>query len=253
MSGDWYPGIREACSHWHDAPMLQQTFAALEEAVAKENDACIDCAKAIVEVVCRIIVDELDSPTNPIKPKASSPDFGEWVSSAVRVLKLGENRNNKFLKLVSQHHKLTSALGDLRNEAGPVSHGRDGFLDKLTSYHRRSAVLSADGIITFLHHAYLEAELDYVRSREPYERFSYLHEIIDAHVGLLEGDEIVETPTLRFLLPNREEITVTVEVSRLLYQLDREAYVEALNAARSASSNEVADPTTMGDDMEPAD
>jgi len=252
MTLDWCPGIREACSHWRDAPMLQQTFAALEEAVAKENDACIDCAKAIVEVVCRIIVDELDSPINPVKPKAASPDFGEWVSSAVRVLKLGENRNNKFLKLVSQHHKLTSALGDLRNDAGPVSHGRDGFLDKLSSYHRRSAVLSADGIITFLHQAYLEAELDYVRSREPYERFSHLHEIIDAHVGLRKGDEIDETPTLRFQLPSGDEITLTVEVSRLLYQLDREAYVEALNAARSASSNETADADTTGNDLEAA-
>jgi hypothetical protein len=236
MTTDWYPGIREACSYWREAPMLQQTFAALEEAVAKENDACIDCAKAIVEVVCRIIVDELDSLTSPVKPKVTSPDFGEWVSSAVRALRLGENRNNKFLKLVSQHHKLTSALGDLRNDAGPVSHGRDGFLDKLSPYHRRAAVLSADGIVAFLHQAYLEAELDCVRSREPYERFNHLHEIIDASVGLRSGGDGDELPTLHFQLPGGEEITLTLEVSRLLYQLDREAYVEALNAARGATA-----------------
>ncbi len=29
MSLDWCPGIREACVHWRDAPMLQQTFEAL--------------------------------------------------------------------------------------------------------------------------------------------------------------------------------------------------------------------------------
>lgn len=217
--------------------MLQQTFAALENAVSKDNDACIDCAKAIVEVVCRIIIDELDSPIKPVKPKATSPDFGEWVSSAVRVLKLGENRNSKFLKLVSQHHKLTSALGDLRNDSGPVSHGRDGFLDKLSSYHRRSAVISADGIISFLHQAYLEAELDYVRTREPYERFTHLNEVIDAHITFRSGDENDEVPTFRFRLPDGEEIMLTAEVSRLLYQLDREAYVEALSAARNAASN----------------
>ena len=86
MSLDWYPGIREACVHWRDAPMLQQTFEVLERTLEQDNDASIDCAKSIVEVFCRIIVDELDSPTQPVKPKAAAPDFGEWVGAAVRVL-----------------------------------------------------------------------------------------------------------------------------------------------------------------------
>ncbi len=41
--------------------MLQQTFEELERALADDNDACIDSAKAIVEVVCQIILQELDS------------------------------------------------------------------------------------------------------------------------------------------------------------------------------------------------
>ncbi len=36
-------------------------------------------------------------------------------------------------------------------------------------------------------------------------------------------------------------LPLTIEVSRLLYQLDREAYVEALYAARSAKSDELDD------------
>lgn len=234
MTLDWCPGIREACSHWRDAPMLQQTLEVLERTLAEDNDACIDCAKAIVEVVCRIVIDELDSPINPVKPKASSPDFGEWVGSAVRVLKLGENQNNKFLKLVSQYHKLTTALGDLRNDAGPVSHGRDGFLDRLSVHHRRSAVLSADAIVTFLHQAYLEAELDLVQTREPYERFDHLHELIDAHVSLQADVDEEGFLTLDVTLPSGDILPLRVEASRLLYQLDRDAYVEALNAARGA-------------------
>ena len=43
-----------------------------------------------------------------------------------------------------------------------------------------------------------------------------------------------ESPTLRFLLPGGDELPINIEVSRLLYQLDRDAYVEALNAARGA-------------------
>lgn len=233
MSLDWCPGIREACVHWRDAPMLQQTFEALERTFEQDNDACIDCAKSIVEVFCRIIVDELDSPIQPVKPKAAAPDFGEWVGAAVRVLKLGENQNTKFLKLVSQHHKLTTALGDLRNESGPVSHGRDGFLAKLSVHHRRSAVLSADALVTFLHQAYLEAQRDPVSSREPWERFDSFNQLIDANVGLELVTDDEGNPELRVLLPGSDYLALNVPVSRLLYQLDRDAYIEALNAARS--------------------
>lgn len=232
MSLDWCPGIRDACEYWRNAPMLQQTFEALERTLEQDNDACIDCAKSIVEVFCRIIVDELDSPIQPVKPKAAAPDFGEWVGAAVRVLKLGENQNTKFLKLVSQHHKLTTALGDLRNESGPVSHGRDGFLAKLSVHHRRSAVLSADALVMFLHQAYLEAQRDPVSSREPWERFDSFNQLIDTNVGLELVTDDDGNPELRVLLPGSDYLSLNVPVSRLLYQLDRDAYIEALNAAR---------------------
>jgi len=39
MTLDRCPGIREACGYWHDAPMLQQTFEALENALEQDNDA----------------------------------------------------------------------------------------------------------------------------------------------------------------------------------------------------------------------
>jgi len=134
MSPDWYPAIRECCAHWQDAPMLQQTFDALEKSFSADNDACIDSAKCVVEVVCKIIVDELDNPALQIKPKEETPSFGAWMSAAVRALKLSDVRNAAFQKLVSQHHKLTTTLGDLRNDAGPVSHGNvSGGLDPALS------------------------------------------------------------------------------------------------------------------------
>ncbi len=46
-------------------------------------------------------------------------------------------------------------------------------------------------------------------------------------------------------------LPLSVEVSRLLYLLDREAYVEALNASRTASSNEGTDSVAAtAQDME---
>ncbi|MGV0958232.1 MAG: abortive infection family protein [Limnohabitans sp.] len=234
MTMDWCPGIREACSHWRDASMLQQTFEELERALAEDNDACIDSAKAIVEVVCQIILQELDSPSNPVRPVEALPTFGAWMSAAVRALKLGDIRHNGFQKLVSQHRKLTDALGDLRNDAGTASHGREGFLQRLSIHHRRAAVLSSDAIVTFLHQAYQEAELDLVRTREPYERFDHLHRMIDAQVSLQADVDEEGFLAVDVSLPSGDVLPLRVEASRLLYQLDRDAYVEALNAARGA-------------------
>ncbi|TJY61156.1 hypothetical protein E4T66_08985 [Sinimarinibacterium sp. CAU 1509] len=241
MNVDWCPGIREACLHWRDAPMLQQSLEALEQTLEQDNDACIDCAKAIVEVVCQVIVESFDNPLAPLKPKAETPSLSEWLTAAVRALKLGDIRDEKFKKLVSSHHKLSTALNDLRNHAGTASHGKDPYLERLAIHHRRSAVLAADAIVAFLHKAYLDAQLDPASSREPWERFAEQNALIDAQIGLAVDTDDDGRTTLQFLLPSGDVLPVGIEVSRLLYQLDREAYVEALNATRGMGSDEADD------------
>lgn len=243
MTLDWCPAIREACAHWRGAPMLQQTFEALERTLDQDNDACIDCAKTVVEVVCRVIVDNFHTAQVPLRPAQETATLSDWLSAAVRALKLGDIRDEKFKKLVSSHHKLADALNDLRNKAGPASHGKEPYLERLAIHHRRTAVLSADAIVAFLHKAYLDSQLDPGSSREPWECFANDNALIDAHVGLsVEADDDGNT-SLNFRLPGGDVVPLQIEVSRLLYQLDRDAYVEALNAARGvAVSEEVAPP-----------
>jgi hypothetical protein len=214
--------------------MLQQTFEALERTLEQDNDACIDCAKTVVEVVCQTIVTSFHSQQNRLRPQQETPSLSDWLSAAVKALKLGDVRDDKFKKLVSSHHRLSDALNDLRNKAGPASHGKDPYLERLAIHHRRSAVLAADAIVAFLHKAYLDAQLDPASSREPWERFEVENALIDAQVGLAIDHDGDDSPTLRFLLPGGEELPIKMEISRLLYLIDRGAYVEALNAARSA-------------------
>jgi hypothetical protein len=239
MSADWYPGIRTFCTHWNHAPMLQQTFEALEREFNENSDACIDAAKAVVECACRVIIDNLDNPTSPVKPVEENPAFGAWVSAAVRVLELSEIRDDAFKKLISQHHRLTTTLGDLRNKAGTMSHGKDGFIAKLSIHHRRAALLAADAIVTFLHEAYLERELDAVLSKEPYERFKATNHVIDEYAGLRGEMNEEGIPRLHIVLPGkppREEIELAAPVSQLLFELDREAYKLVLNACLEAKA-----------------
>jgi hypothetical protein len=224
--------------------MLQHTFEALEREFRENNDACIDAAKALVECACRVLVENLDDPASPVKPIEDNPAFGTWVTAAVRVLELSEVRDEAFKKLISQHHKLTTTLGELRNTAGTVSHGKDGFIAKLSAHHRRASLLAADAIITFLHEAYLERELDAVLSKEPYEKFKATNVIIDAFASLRVEVDDDSVPRFFIVLPGpppREEIELATTVSQILFETDREAYKLVLSACLEAK---VAPPLT---------
>lgn len=236
MSADWYPGIKAFCAHWRHAPMLQQTFETLEREFADGNDACIDAAKGFVECACRLLIEELDDPISPKKPTASDTALSELVGLATRMLDLGTVRHRAFSDLIKQHNKLTDTLRVLRNEAGTVSHGKDGFIAKLSAHHRRSALLAADAIVTFLHEAYLEREPDPVRTFEPYERFEASNAIIDEFATLRA--ELDEEGLFRavVVLPEGEEVPLAIETSRLLFGVDREAYKLVLNSCREAKA-----------------
>ena len=240
MKVDWYPAIRECCAYWDGATMLHQTFQSFEAEFQNENDACIDAAKSIVEAVCLLIVDELDDPSDPKKPNEGNPSFTRWVSSAVRVLKLGSNADEHVRDLSSAHNSLANALGKMRNDCGPVSHGRPAFLDRLSQHHRHAAVLAADAIVALLHQAYLKADWNPSRTREPYEKFLPKHQMIDEHCAFIKADiEDDGLLAVKIALPGgADPLTIDVLPSSLLFHLDRTAYVEAFNASQSAPKAE---------------
>lgn len=182
------------------------------------------------------MIEELDDPLSPKKPTAPDTPLSELVGLATRLLELGTVRHRAFSDLIKQHNKLTDTLRVLRNEAGTVSHGKDGFIAKLSSHHRCSALLAADAIVTFLHEAYLEREPDPVRTFEPYERFEASNAIIDKFAMLRA--ELDEEGFIRAIvvLPDREEVPLAIETSRLLFGVDREAYKHVLSACRQAKA-----------------
>ncbi len=243
MSADWYPGIKAFSTHWRHAPMLQQTFETLEREFADENDACIDASKGFVECACRLLIQELDDPLNPIAGwpdspiKGAHPSFNNWVSAAFRLLAIVGKSDDPFSKVISQHYGLTEALGKFRDVAGPISHGKEGLSKKLSVHHRRAALLAADALVTFLHEAYIEREPDPIRTFEPYERFADSNAIIDKIAALR-----VETDDEGFIhavvtLPEGDEVPLAIETSRLLFGIDREAYKFVLNACREANAS----------------
>ena len=219
--------------------MLQQTLDTLEREFADDSDASIDAAKALVECACRLLVEELDDPAAPLKPAKSDIPLAELLGLATRMLDLGEVRDRAFATLIKEHNRFADALRVFRNEAGTVSHGKDGFIRKLSVHHRRAALLAADAIVTFLHEAYLERDPDPVLTLEPFERFAESNTTIDEYAAIIAEADEDGILRARVLLPNDEEITLTVEPSRLLFGVDREAYKLALNACRDAAASKL--------------
>ena len=248
MTEAWYPGIRAFCAHWCHAPMLQQTLASMEQEFAAGHDACIDAAKAIVECSCRILIEELDDPSAPLKPIKNDVHLSELLGTATRLLGLGETRDRAFAKLIKEHNRLSGALRELRNEAGTVSHGKEGFVEKLSVHHRRAAMLAADAIVTFLHEAYLEREPDPVRTLEQYESFGESSELIDRYSQL--SAEIDNNGILQAVvsLPTGDYVELAITASEMLFGVDREAYKLTANACREAASEDDTEQADNPDD-----
>lgn len=249
MTEAWYPGIKAFCSYWYNAPMLQQTLSSMEQEFTEGRDASIDAAKAIVECACRILIDELDNPSAPSKPAKSDVPLAELLGHATRLLGLGDVRDRAFKNLIKEHNRLSDALRVLRNAAGTLSHGKDGFVEKLSAHHRRAAILAADAIVTFLHEAYLEREPDPTRTLEPFERFRASSDLIDRYSQL--SVEVDEDGILQAVvsLPTGDDVELAIETSELLFGVDREAYKLAANAGREAAREEDSDRAESPDDQ----
>ena len=232
--------------------MLQQTLATMEHEFAEGHDACIDAAKAIVECSCRILIEELDDPTAPLRPTKSDVPLAELLGLATRLLGLGEVRDRAFTNLIKEHNRLSDALRVLRNEAGTLSHGKDGFVEKLSAHHRRAAMLAADAIVTFLHETYLEREPDPVRTLEPFERFRESSELIDRYSQL--SAQVDDGGILQAVvsLPTGDDVELAIAASELLFGVDREAYKSAVNACRDAAREEDSEQSNNPDDDEVA-
>ncbi|PWK57305.1 abortive infection family protein [Roseicyclus mahoneyensis] len=228
-----YPNITRFCVHWAHAPMIQQTLDALQREYAAGNDAAIDAAKCMVECACKTLVQELDHPGNPIKThpnspiKGANPTLGDWLAATTTLLSLVDERDDPMNKIVSQYNKLVTELGEFRKKAGPLSHGKIGFVSRLSEHHRRMAVIAADTIVGFLHDAYLDQQTDPVRTFEPYERFEHFNQRIDAHISFISAriEDGLLLVGVAFDSDDRREIEVSI--SQFLFGLERETYKEA--------------------------
>lgn len=222
------PNYRRAQQRWPNAPTLTTCHEALRASFDSNGHGLVEHVKSFIESVCLTIMGELREPM-----PSATPSTTDLLVAALSPLGLRNTRGaSKLDKVLSGFNKLADALSDMRDLNGPVAHGKDGFLDALTADHARAFLHAGDAILGVLLNALEGKQPDLTVTREPYESFPHLNARIDRAVSVeARIDEDGDRPMVVFSVatgPRGEALELRVEPSRLLYGIDRSAYVEVL-------------------------
>jgi hypothetical protein len=153
---------------------------------------------------------------------------------------------------LSAFNKLADALSAVRNEYGALAHGKDGFFGGLTRDENRAFLHTGDAVLAILLNAFEGKSPDPASTREPYERFDRFNKEIDRRIEVqAEVDDADGPPVILITITaagSRESIPLSVEPSRFLFEIDREAYVELLNASLDVGKSEITEQISSDGD-----
>jgi hypothetical protein len=228
-------GFRAAAQRWPEAVNLQSHYADLAATFENNGSSLVELCKSFIETVCITLLNEMG--------KSPTDDTSTTKLLVVALSELGLQNTrgaSAFDKVLSAYNKLSDALNELRNQEGSVAHGKDGFIDALSAHHARVYVLTADIIVSLLLSAYDGQDPSVLYTREPYGRFRHLDKKIDLSSGLeAEVDEEgILVVRIRGGTISKEGFDLRVPASQLLYCLDRQAYVDVLEALRGVHLEE---------------
>jgi len=228
-TSDALPNYRRATGRWPQAPALAQYHSAICHCIDGNHHGVAEHVKSFIECLCITILGEFGKPL-----PSSDPTNTQLLVAALEVLGLQNTRGaSKLDKVLSAFNRMSDALREMRNENGPVAHGKDGFLDAIEEDHARSFLHTGDAIVGVLLNALEGQQPNLLVTREPYERFAHLCDRIDRSVVVnaqveFEGDLPVLIVSLS--IGNKPEpIDLRIEPSRLLYGVDRTAFVGVLS------------------------
>jgi hypothetical protein len=244
------PNYLRAKEHWPDAPNLSHCYREIVACYAGTSHGLVEHVKAMLESVCVTILEEFGRPM-----PSSTPSTTELLVEALRPLGLYNTRGaSKMDKVLSGYNRLSDALSEMRNEQGTVAHGKDGFIEALEADHARAFLHTGDTIIGLLLNALEGKEPDLSKTREPYERFPHHNKRIDRSVGVevaVDPDGDLPVVVLNITTGGAAEtIEIRVEPSRLLYGVDRSAYIEVLSTAAAELADQEEPEATVFEPVE---
>ena len=226
---DVLPNYRRARDRWPQAPALSQYFAAISHCIEGNEHGVVEHVKSFIECVCITIMGEFGEPL-----PSTDPTSTQLLVVALKALGLQNTRGaSKLDKVLNAFNKMSEAISEMRNDNGPVAHGKDGFLDVIEQDHARSFLHTGDAIVGVLLNALEGKQPNLLVTREPYERFAHLCERIDRSVtvkAIVEFENSLPVLIVSLSIANKPETTeLRIEPSRLLYGIDRTAFIGVLS------------------------
>lgn len=209
------------------SPHLEEIIETIERGLRDESDTAIDGAKCLIEAVCKTILRERgqeigsrESPTTLIR-------------KATQDLEITDEDGGENLQLMVRGMAgAASGLESLRDHFGPLGHGRDANHQKLGDWHRLMAARTAETIVVLLFEAHCARATNLRYTRAEFDEADPANEQLDQQADIQldpETFEIVINEAYRF------------RPSQILYDLDREGYLNEREKAAALPQEQAED------------
>jgi len=216
-------GARQMLEEW-DTNHLEEIIDTIELGLREESDVAIDGSKCLIEAVCKTILNERG------KAIGSRESPGTLIRKTTQALDLDDDQGGECLQQMVRG--MTGAAGGLeamRNAFGPLAHGRDAHHTKLGDWHRLMAVRTAETISVLLFEAHFSRATNLRYTRAPFDEEDPENRNIDR-----SADIHIDTESLEIVINE----AYRYRPSQILYELDREGYMNERTKAANLPEEE---------------
>ena len=215
-------GARAIIERAGGAIQIQQQVEAIEESINKAPALVFDLSKAFIETVCKTILSELGIAYDN---DSDCPGLLRIVTTNLRLFPAGHTAPSEITdsikKTINGLMTTVQGLCEIRSREGMASHGREAYASNLEPLQAILAASAADTVASFLwnvHKQYTpEDKLGRIHFEDNTEFNDWIDQLHEPAVKIFEG---------------------IYQHSEILFQLDRNAYSDALQDYRADKDSE---------------
>lgn len=203
---------RDILELWPKSHHLQELINTVEVELKNNSDKAIDAAKCLIEAVCKTILKE-----RGVEYSSDSKVPG-LVKMTLKHLGIEKNSTNDSVRdIATGFDTAVNGIANIRNNYGPLAHGRDAYHQKVRDTLRHTMVRSVEMVAIQLIELHVASETNWEYTRLPFEEHSSINYAIDksAIVDVNVEESLIEINGAEY------------RPSQILYEVDRRAYVEA--------------------------
>jgi len=221
LAGFVMHGSRAVLTAFGSAIHIEHQVRTIEQAVSETPALAFDLAKALVETICRTILEDRG------KPYDASWELNKLFNETTQCLRLVPESHSgdpearrSILRTLAGLNGVVQGLCELRNKGGIASHGHDAFDPSMEPVQALLAARAADALVHYLYSAHRAYERDPNVGRIRYQDFDDFNDFIDdAHEPIRIFDLIFQP-------------------SEVLFDVDAEAYRAKLAEFQTDRSEE---------------